>query len=106
MDKLTRKDRRRIESYRRVGEDVVLGRVEIDAQKCTGCGFCTRACPARALEVANRKARMAGEQPFCFSCGDCVAMCPEKAITLAEYLRFQHFFRYLDRGEPAAPRRF
>jgi ferredoxin len=106
MDTLTRRDRIRIESYRKIGEDVLLGKVAVDREKCTGCGFCTHACPAGALEVADKKARMVGQEAFCFSCGDCVAICPEKAIELTDFIKFKRFFRYLDRGDPEAPRRF
>jgi len=95
-----------VESFLRIGEDVVLGRVEVRTEACTGCGFCVRACPAHSLEVADRKARMLQEEPLCMSCGDCVALCPEGAIRLVEFIQFRHAFRYLDRGAPEKPRRF
>ena len=102
---ITRKDRK-IESFSRIGEDVELGRVEIDRERCTGCGFCVKACAAASLEVIDKKCRMVEERPFCVSCGDCVAICPEDAIELVHFLQFKRFFRYLDRGKPEPPRRF
>jgi len=105
-DKVSRSPWRRVESFLRIGEDVLLGKVEIRQEACTGCGFCAQACPANSLEVANRKARMLQEQPLCMSCGDCVALCPEVAIELVAFIQFRHAFRYLDRGEPRGPRRF
>jgi len=107
---LTRRDRRRIESFHKIGEDVVLGEVKIDHDKCKGCGLCVGCCAASALELAGerkaRKSRMVDELPFCMSCGDCVAICPEGAIEITRFLRFERAFRYLDRGEPHPPRRF
>ncbi len=104
---MTRKDRRHIESFLSVGEDVTLGMVIIDQDKCKGCGFCAAACAAAALEItADKKCRMVEEMPFCISCGDCVAICPEDAIELTEFIQFHRFFRYLDRGEPEQPRKF
>jgi heterodisulfide reductase subunit A-like polyferredoxin len=103
---MTRKDRRRIESFKRAGEDVELGKVVIDIEKCTGCGSCIKACAAACLEVVDKKCRMVEERPFCMSCGDCAAICPEKAVELVNFIKFKRFFRYLDRGEPEWPRRF
>lgn len=97
---------RRVESFLRIGEDVVLGKVEIRQDACTGCGFCVQACPANSLEVVEKKARMLLDQPLCMSCGDCAALCPEEAIELTAFIQFRHAFRYLDRGEPEKPRRF
>jgi len=105
-ESLTRKQRRRIESFLRIGEDVILGKVVIDEERCTGCGFCVKACPSNALEVLDKKARMAKDQPLCFSCGNCTTICPEGAVELKEFIQFMHHFRYLDRGKPEQPRRF
>ena len=97
---------RRVESFLRIGEDVVLGKIRVDPERCSGCASCVHACPAHSLELADRKARMLEEQPLCMSCGDCVALCPEEAIELTEFIQFRHYFRYLGRGTPEAPRRF
>ena len=97
---------RRVESFLRIDEDVVLGKVRIRREACTGCGFCVQACPAHSLELMDKKARMLEEQPLCMSCGCCAALCPEEAIELVEFIQFRHGFRYLDRGEPEKPRRF
>ena len=99
-------DRLRIESFHKIGEDVELGVVVVDADKCKGCNYCVHACPAGALEVVEKKARMVLELPMCMSCGDCTAICPEGAITLTKWIEFKRYFRYLDRGRPEWPRQF
>lgn len=103
---LTKENKRKVESFRNVGQDVILGKVVIDQEKCTGCGYCTRACAAYALEVVNKKCKMMDGTPFCISCGDCVAICPEGAVELREFIQFKYYFKYLDRGAPQPPRRF
>jgi len=100
------RDRMKIESFNRIGEDVVMGEVVIDLDKCKGCAYCTKCCAAAAIEVVDKKARMVTVSPMCMSCGDCVAICPEGAIELKQFIQFKHYFRYLDRGEPLPPRRF
>ena len=103
---MTRKDKRRIESFLKLGEDVTLGTVIIDHDKCKGCELCAKACAASCLEVVDKKSRMVEDLPFCMSCGDCVAICPEGAIKLVDFIQFHRFFRYLDRGKPEMPRKF
>lgn len=106
-EKLTWKDRCKVENFHKLGEDVILGAVKIDSEKCKGCGLCTHACAAAALEMdVENKCRMVKELPFCMSCGDCVALCPEDAIELIEFIQFKHTFKYLDRGAPEFPRKF
>mgnify|MGYP001140006293 CR=1 FL=1 len=102
---MSRKDRREVENFLKE-DSVIFGVVEIDPEKCTGCGFCTRACAASAVEVVDDKCRMVEDLPFCIACGDCVAICPEEAITLTRFLEYLKFFRYLDRGEAEPPRAF
>jgi ferredoxin len=100
------RERLTMEDFNKIGQDLVLGRVEIDLEKCTGCGMCAKACPSAVLMVENKKARIDEFFPACMSCGDCVAICPENAITLKEFIQFKRYFRYLDRGKPEFPRKF
>jgi len=65
------------------------GRPVIDAEKCTGCGYCVSICPLGALEVKDKKSvpvvcMKMGDEMYasCFACRDCVAVCPEDAITV------------------------
>jgi len=105
-EKLKLRDRLKVEDFNKIGKDLVLGLVEIDQKKCTGCGLCAKACPSAALKLENKKARMDDFFPACMSCGDCTAVCPEGAITLKEFIQFKRYFRYLDRGKPEFPRKF
>ena len=102
---ITWKDRRRVESFKRIGEDVILGEVQIDLDKCTGCGSCVNACPSGSLEVKEKKAKVTEILPLCFNCGNCTAICPEQAIAMTKFIEFKHYFRFLDRGEPSPPRK-
>lgn len=51
----------------------------IDLSKCNGCGACTRVCPAKALEVKNRKVVLLHTD--CDYCGECEAICRTGAIS-------------------------
>ncbi len=103
---ITRKDRRVVESFYKIGEDIVLGEVKIDQEKCSGCSLCAQTCASGALEVIDKKARMIQELPMCMSCGDCVAICSEDAIEITRFYQFKRAFRELDRGEAELPRMF
>ena len=100
------KDRLKIESFRKIGSDVILGRVKIDQEKCKGCELCVKACPASCLKIMDKKAQVDEELPYCMSCGDCVAICPEGAIKIEQFIEFRKAFKYLDRGPASPPRRF
>ena len=49
---------------------------------------------------------MKPELPLCHACANCVAICAEKSITLKRCMQLKHYFRYLDRGQAAPPRKF
>jgi ferredoxin len=53
--------------------------INIDKNKCIGCGDCVDVCPVEALSIENEKAVVNDE---CIDCGACVNTCPEEAISL------------------------
>ena len=94
------------DSLQRFERDIRAGRVEVDLDRCSGCGACARACAAALLEVVDGHAQITAALPLCIACGDCVAICPDEAITVVEYLQFERRYRFLNRGQPEGPRRF
>ena len=52
--------------------------VNIDRDKCTGCGACVDVCPVNAITIEDGKAVVSDE---CVDCGACVGMCPVEAIS-------------------------
>lgn len=57
--------------------------VNIDINKCTGCGLCTKDCVRNILELKDKKAYIVSDK--CILCGHCVAICPQNAVTIDEY---------------------
>lgn len=57
--------------------------INIDQEKCNGCGICVPDCPEGALQVIDGKARLVGDL-FCDGLGACLTSCPENAITVEE----------------------
>lgn len=55
--------------------------IEIDENKCDGCGACATGCPEGALRVIDGKARLVGES-LCDGLGACIGECPHGAITV------------------------
>ena len=63
---------------------------EFDSKKCIGCGECVAHCPADAIELRKKKAKMDAEK--CIGCGECIAVCPEEAVSIpwdSDTARFQ-----------------
>jgi len=54
--------------------------VQVDLEKCTGCGTCADVCTVEAIEVEEDKAKVNEEE--CVECGTCVEECPESALSL------------------------
>ena len=57
--------------------------IEIDEEKCNGCGQCILACAEGALALVDGKARLVGEI-YCDGIGACIGDCPEGALTIVE----------------------
>ncbi len=57
--------------------------VNINEEKCNGCGACASACHEGAIVMINGKARLIKED-YCDGLGDCLPACPADAITIEE----------------------
>lgn len=69
-----------------------------DAEKCTGCGLCVKACPRHVISLAQKRPSLVHVacsshdkgatvrkncKVGCIACGKCAKVCPKEAITLA-----------------------
>ena len=57
--------------------------IEIDQEKCNGCGACAAACHEGAIGMADGKAVLLRDD-YCDGLGDCLPTCPTGAITFVE----------------------
>lgn len=57
--------------------------IEIDGEKCNGCGACAAACHEGAIEMVDGKAKLMRDD-YCDGLGDCLPACPTGAITFVE----------------------
>ena len=57
--------------------------IEIDRDKCNGCGACAAACQEGAIGMVDGKAALLRDD-YCDGLGDCLPHCPTNAITFVE----------------------
>ena len=57
--------------------------VEIDRDKCNGCGACAAACHEGAIAMMDGKAQLMRDD-YCDGLGDCLPACPTGAISFVE----------------------
>ncbi len=57
--------------------------IEIDQDKCNGCGACAAACHEGAISMVDGKAKLMRDD-YCDGLGDCLPACPTGAITFVE----------------------
>ena len=57
--------------------------IQIDEEKCNGCGICAEACHEGAIGIVDGKAKLLRDD-FCDGLGDCLPNCPVGAISFIE----------------------
>lgn len=57
--------------------------IQIDQEKCDGCGQCVPGCAEGAIKVVAGKARLVSEV-YCDGLGACLGECPQGAISMVE----------------------
>ena len=57
--------------------------IEINEEKCNGCGACANACHEGAIGIIGGKAKLLRDD-YCDGLGDCLPTCPTNAIKFVE----------------------
>lgn len=57
--------------------------IEINQDKCNGCGACAKACHEGAIAMVDGKAKLMRDD-YCDGLGDCLPACPTGAISFVE----------------------
>lgn len=57
--------------------------INIDKEKCNGCGICVNACHEGAIAMVDGKAELIRDD-YCDGLGNCLPACPTGAITFIE----------------------
>ena len=70
-----RKERMNVQMVRRI--------IQINEDKCNGCGACASACHEGAIGMVNGKAKLLRDD-YCDGLGDCLPTCPTGAIKFVE----------------------
>lgn len=57
--------------------------IQINEDKCVGCGLCSKACQQGAIGMVDGKAKVLRDD-YCDGIGNCLPVCPVSAITFSD----------------------
>jgi formate hydrogenlyase subunit 6/NADH:ubiquinone oxidoreductase subunit I len=64
---------------------MMMNRIIVDQDRCTGCNICSKICPISVVDPADEnhlpKVKEA-KASSCVNCGHCEVFCPSGALTL------------------------
>ena len=60
-----------------------MWQVEVNKEKCEGCGECVEGCPGEVYELINGKSEVV-DIDECHGCHTCEELCESDAITISE----------------------
>lgn len=55
--------------------------LQLNKEKCSGCGMCTVVCPHAVFSMNKRKIQI-DNRDACMECGACAMNCPTEALTV------------------------
>ena len=81
-------------------------KIEIDIERCRGCGTCADFCPTSVFELSEingRKVSSVARIDDCCACNTCAGQCPQGAILLTNEVSEREYLNSISTGTPAVP---
>ena len=70
-------------------KETEMSKMQVDFDRCKGCGLCATACPKKIVVIQQDKLNKKGyytaiciDDEKCICCAFCAMMCPDCAITI------------------------
>lgn len=71
-----------------------MNRIQLDSERCLGCGQCQRVCPHGCLTLEDGRVQLVHDH--CLQCGHCLAACPVAAIAIESLGASPHFSSFTE----------